>query len=108
MSSANSSTTNGSGGSRPENVDPLTRTALRYTLNEREYRLLHRYLLSRAPAVRKRTLPPPKYADVVIGTNDFNAAAIRVSWKVFAASYTALKLWDIIKTKIIARGAPQP
>ncbi|KAF2097293.1 hypothetical protein NA57DRAFT_66901 [Rhizodiscina lignyota] len=108
MSSVSSSSSSGSGGIRPENVDPVVRTALRYTLSEREYRLLHQYLLSRAPAVRRRTPAPPKYAAIVKSKDDYNAAAIRASFRVFASTYAALKLWDTIKTKILSRGAPQP
>jgi hypothetical protein len=88
-------------------MDPVTRTALRYTLSEREYRLLHQYLLSRAPVVRKKAPAPPKYAAKVIGKDDYNAAAVRASFRVFVSIYSALKLWEVVKTKVIARGVPQ-
>lgn len=69
--------------------------------------MLHQYLLSRSPAVRKRTPAPPKYAASIKAKDDYNAAAIRASVRVFVSTYGALKLWDLVKTKLIARGAPQ-
>jgi hypothetical protein len=103
MTSVSSSSSASSG--KP--VDPVVRNALRYTLSEREYRLLHQYLLARSPAVRKRTPAPPKYAASIKSKDDYNAAAIRASVRVFASTYSALKLWDIIKSRLIARGAPR-
>ena len=85
-------------------MNPIVRNALRYSLSPREYKLLHQYLLSRAPAVRKRTLPPKKYDAIAKGGDDYNAAAIRASLRLAVVSYTGLKAWDLIKTRLLARG----
>ena len=105
MSSSGSSS---SSTNRPENVDPILRNALRYTVSAKEYKLLHRYLISRSRAVKKRTLPPPRYEAIVQDDNDYNAAAIRVSMRVALSTYTGLKLWELVTSKILARGKPQP
>lgn len=89
-------------------VDPILRNALRYTLSVREYRTLHQYLISRSPpAVRKRTPSPPKYAALVQSKDDYNGAAIRASLRVFIATQTSLKFWELIKRNLFARGKPQ-
>jgi hypothetical protein len=99
-----------SSGGRPEpketELDPIVRNALRYTLSPREYQLLHQYLLSRAPAVRKRTPPPRKYEAIAKGRDDYNAAAVRASLRLAVVAFSGLKAWDLVKTKLLARGAP--
>ena len=89
-------------------ADPILRNALRYTLSAKEYETLHQYLISRSPpAVRKRAPRPPKYAALVQTKDDYNGAAIRASLRVFIAAQTSLKLWDLIKSRLFARGEPQ-
>ena len=89
-------------------ADPILRNALRYTLSAKEYETLHQYLISRSPpAVRKRAPRPPKYAALVQTKGDYNGAAIRASLRVFIATQTSLKLWDLIKGSLSARGKPQ-
>ncbi|KAL9076115.1 MAG: hypothetical protein Q9161_001162 [Pseudevernia consocians] len=89
-------------------ADPILRNALRYTLSAKEYKTLHQYLISRSPpAVRKRTLPPPKYAALVQTKDDYNGAAIRASLRVFIATQTSLKLWELVQGNLFARGKPQ-
>lgn len=89
-------------------ADPILRNALRYTLSAKEYKTLHQYLISRSPpAVRKRALPPPKYAALVQSKDDYNGAAIRASLRVFIATQTSLKLWELIKGSFFAGGKPQ-
>ncbi|KZF22890.1 hypothetical protein L228DRAFT_247303 [Xylona heveae TC161] len=85
-------------------VDPILRNALRYTVSAKEYELLHQYLLSRASAVRRRAPRPPRYESFVRSKDDYNAAAIRASLRVFFATQAGLKLWELITTKLIARG----
>lgn len=92
----------------PFKADPILRNALRYTLSAKEYKTLHEYLISRSPqAVKKRTLSPPKYAALVQSKDDYNGAAVRASLRVFIATQTSLKLWELIKRKLFARGQSQ-
>jgi hypothetical protein len=93
--------------SRPERIDPVLRNALRYTISPREYELLHQYLLSRAPAVKKRTLPPKKYDAIAKGSDDYNAAAIRASLRLAVVTFSSLKAWDLVSSKLLARGKHQ-
>jgi hypothetical protein len=85
-------------------IDPVLRNALRYTISPREYQLLHQYLLSRAPAIRKRTLPPKKYDVIAKGSDDYNAAAIRASLRLAVVTFSGLKAWDVISTRFLNRG----
>jgi hypothetical protein len=86
-------------------VDPVLRNALRYTISAKEYELLHQYLLSRAPAVKKRTLHPKRFDAISKGPDDYNVAAIRASLRLGIATFSGLKAWELINTKILARGS---
>lgn len=88
-------------------IDPILRNALRYTVSPKEYQLLHQYLLSRAPAVRKRTLPPRRYDAIAKGSDDYNAAAVRASLRLAVVTFSGLKAWDLIKTRVLSRGTPR-
>ena len=105
-SSAASSTSESSGASTSRaRVDPILRNALRYTVSEREYQLLHRYLLSQAPAVKRRSVPPARYEAIVESEGDYNAAAIRASVRVFLGTYGSLKLWEFITVRFLSKSA---
>ena len=91
--------------SPPAPIDPILRNALRYTISAREYQLLHRYLLSRAPAVKKRTINPKKYESIAKGTDDYNVAAIRDSLRLGVLVLSGLKAWEFASTKILARSS---
>lgn len=94
------------------NADPVTRNALRYTVSAREYELLHEYLISRAPMLRKRAPQPtrkekrktedaaPSREDEAI---DYNAATIRLTLRLFLTAYSGLKLWDYVTEQLIRR-----
>ncbi|OQO10880.1 hypothetical protein B0A48_04181 [Cryoendolithus antarcticus] len=88
-------------------LDPITRTALRYTISPREYELLHQYLISRAPErVQKQTPNPPRYEKITRSTSaagDHNAASLRAVLRVFVAAYTGLKGWEIVLGKLAGR-----
>lgn len=107
MSSSSVSSSPGRPGSKEKDVNPIVRNALRYSLSPREYQLLHQYLLSRAPAVRKRTLPPKQYDAIAKGGDDYNAAAIRASLRLAVVAFSGLKAWDLVKTRLLARGQPK-
>ncbi|OQN95412.1 hypothetical protein B0A48_18427 [Cryoendolithus antarcticus] len=88
-------------------LDPITRTALRYTISPREYELLHQYLISRAPErVQKQTPNPPRYEKITRSTSaagDHNAASLRAALRVFVAAYTGLKGWELVLGKLAGR-----
>ncbi|KAK5130999.1 hypothetical protein LTR08_001411 [Meristemomyces frigidus] len=107
MSSSSSSSKNSSASSsalskRP--LDPITRTALRYTISPREYELLHQYLISRAPQqVKKRTPNPPRYEKITrtgSESGDYNVSAVRAAFRVFAGTYVGLKSWEVVMRKL--------
>ncbi|KAI9820213.1 MAG: hypothetical protein M1827_005835 [Pycnora praestabilis] len=93
----------------PPKMDPIMRNALRYTVSAKEYKLLHQYLISRSPpAILRRAPQPPRYEAIVKSKDDYNAAAVRASLRVFLATQTGLKLWELVLTKVsAARGQPQ-
>lgn len=93
---------------RPDqkDMDPILRNALRYTVSPREYQLLHQYLLSRAPVVRKRTPPPKKYNAIVKEGDDYNAAAVRASLRLAVVTFSGLKAWELVRTRLLSRGPP--
>ncbi|KAI9700855.1 MAG: hypothetical protein M1836_002225 [Candelina mexicana] len=93
---------------KPTKVDPILRNALRFTVSAKEYKLLHHYLINRSPpAVQKRAPQPRRYESIVLSKNDYNAAAVRASLRVFLATQTGLKLWDVISGKLFSRGQSQ-
>ncbi|KAK8258123.1 hypothetical protein IWZ00DRAFT_485139 [Phyllosticta capitalensis] len=104
MSSVASSSSSG----KPDKVDPVLRNALRYTLSAREYRLLHQYLISRAPAARKKAPSPRRFEAIAKGTDDFNAAAIRASVRLGLSTFAVLRLWESIKSRFLSRVHPRP
>ncbi|KAF2208119.1 hypothetical protein CERZMDRAFT_50003 [Cercospora zeae-maydis SCOH1-5] len=88
-------------------IDPITRTALRYTLSSREYELLHNYLISRAPQrVQNRTPNPSRYENYTKSateSEDYNVASVRAASRVFIALFAALKSMDFVLDKIAQR-----
>lgn len=93
-------------------MDPLTRTALRYTMSNREYAYLHQYLISRAPKrVQKQTPSPPRYEKITASgteSGDYNAAALRSAVRVFIGTYVGMKAYDTVTTQIAARRGTTP
>jgi hypothetical protein len=85
-------------------IDPVLRNALRYTISAKEYELLHQYLLSRAPAVKKRAPNPKRFDAISKGPDDYNVAAIRASLRLGIATFSGLKAWELINTKLLSRG----
>lgn len=104
MSSSGASSKSSSS-AKPERIDPVLRNALRYSVSPREYQLLHEYLLSRAPIVRKRAPLPRRYDAISKGTDDYNAAAIRASLRLAVLTFSGLKTWELITTKLRRAGS---
>jgi len=86
-------------------IDPVLRNAIRYTISAKEYQTLHEYLLKKSPKiVRNRAPQPSRYDAAIKHKDDYNAAAVRASLRVFLAAQTGLKLWDIITAQMASRG----
>ncbi|SMY21391.1 unnamed protein product [Zymoseptoria tritici ST99CH_1A5] len=106
-SSRRSSSSNISNISKGGRIDPITRTALRYTISPREYELLHAYLISRAPAkVQKKTPSPPRYEKITASSSeggDYNTAAVRAALRVFVGLYSVLKGIEVVTGAIAKR-----
>jgi hypothetical protein len=85
-------------------IDPILRNALRYTISAKEYELLHQYLLSRAPVVKKRSIHPKRYDAIVKGPDDYKVAAFRASLRLGVVTFSALKAWELVSTRLLSRG----
>jgi len=129
----------------PSASDTVLRNALRYTVSAREYAALHKYILSKSGALRKRApsvetvdrvingdRPPTssrktntkvtkgkgkgvdkgpvekmskarneEQAGSIVGTDDYNARAIRHSIRVFVATSVAMKLWTAVMRRLV-------
>lgn len=87
----------------PARIESIVlRNTLRYALSEKEYKTLHEYLLTRSPKVVRRKAPPPsKYKSVKKSAEDYNASAIRASFRVYVASHVGLKIWDLVKRYLL-------
>lgn len=103
-----SASSSSSGAAAKGPLDPVLRNAMRYSLSPREYELLHKYLISRAPVVRKTAPRPASFEKSVKESDDYNASTFRLSLRLFGSSYAALKLWETLGPKILARGKPVP
>lgn len=92
----------------PLRDNPILRNALRYAISEKEYENLQKYLLSRTPpAIRKHVPPLSETSPIARTNNDFNAAAVRASVRVFVTSQTGLKLWDLVKSRVLEKEKSQ-
>jgi hypothetical protein len=86
-------------------ADPILRNTLRYTISAKEYETLHEYIISRSK-VLKRNAPTVARVERLIerpGRDDYNAAAVRASLRVFLATGAALKLWRIVGERFLER-----
>lgn len=91
-------------------ADPILRNTLRYTISAKEYETLHKYIISRSK-VLKRNAPSisrvEKLVEAKAGRDDYNAAAVRASLRVFVATAAGLKLWEFIGEKLLGRAGNQ-
>ncbi len=91
-------------GSGPD-VDPVLRNAIRYTISAREYKTLHEWLIKQSPkALRSRAPTPSKYDASLKSKDDYNAAAVRASLRIFLSAQTGLYVWDVIGSQVLRRG----
>ncbi len=84
-------------------ADPILRNALRYTISAKEYETLHKYIISRSK-VLKRNAPTVAKVEKLVerpGRDDYNAAAIRASLRVFLTTSAALKAWSVVKQRFL-------
>lgn len=107
MSSSSASVPQPSPPGKPKPIDPILRNALRYTISAKEYQLLHQYLLSRAPVVKKRSIHPKRYDAIVKGPDDYNVAAFRAALRLGIVTLSGLKAWEVIKTRLLSKGTVQ-
>ncbi len=83
----------------------MTRTTLQYALSAREYELLHDFLVKHSPtAFHKRSLSISKPSS----DHDYSPAAFRSALRVFIATATGLKSWDIISERLLASKPRRP
>ncbi|CAG8958672.1 hypothetical protein HYFRA_00011514 [Hymenoscyphus fraxineus] len=87
-------------------ADPILRNALRYTISSKEYETLHRFIISRSKVLQRNTPSPAKVEKLLDGpggrgAEDYNAAAIRASLRVFFATGAGLKAWSAVKERLL-------
>jgi hypothetical protein len=86
-------------------ADPILRNALRYTISPKEYETLHKFIISRSK-VLQRNAPTVARVEKLLerpGRDDYNAAAVRASLRVFLATGAALKAWGAITERFLGR-----
>ncbi|CAI4211704.1 unnamed protein product [Parascedosporium putredinis] len=98
-------------------VDPIARTALRYSMSAREYATLHNYVISRsrllkraAPSVstveklidgnRAAARKDAKESRAASGGDDYNVRAVRHAIRVFLATGSLMKLYAVVSKKL--------
>ncbi|GAB7362045.1 hypothetical protein MBLNU230_g2079t1 [Neophaeotheca triangularis] len=127
--SSSSSSSSSSSKRPPPDLDPISRTALRYTLSPREYELLHQYLATRVPRrVRKSVPEPGRYARIVrargpegrekvgdreggyggkkasvYASEEFVGDSVRLALRVFGGVFAGLKGWEVVLRKLAER-----
>lgn len=87
-------------------ADPILRNALRYTVSAKEYETLHKYIISRSK-VLKRNAPTITKVEKLVerpGRDDYNAAAVRGSLRLFLATNAGLKLWILFTERFMGAG----
>jgi hypothetical protein len=87
---------------------PLRTTALRYAFNAHEHELLHRYLI---PGLRRNRQKDSPKAETHLKPatihDDYHAATVRSSVRVFIGTTAGLKVWELISTFLLIRGTSQ-
>ena len=92
-------------------LDPVTRNVLRYTITPKEYELLHKYIISRAPASVQKEAPTPQRFERITRarteTVDYNSATFRAAFRVFAGAYIGLKAYEKLLLRLAKRQNPK-
>jgi hypothetical protein len=86
-------------------ADPILRNALRYTISAKEYETLHKYIISRSK-VLKRNAPTVAKVEKLVerpGRDDYNAAAVRASLRIFFATSAGLKAWAVLSERVFGK-----
>ncbi|RDW66411.1 hypothetical protein BP6252_10046 [Coleophoma cylindrospora] len=92
--------------SAKSSADPvILRNTLRYTISAKEYQTLHKYIISRSRVLRRNAPTVPQVEKLVArpGGEDYNAAAVRASLRLFFASSAALKAYTVISERFLGK-----
>lgn len=81
-------------------IHPLVRNALRVSLSTKEYRALHGIAIKRAPSLKGKLPSPSRYEAMASPKNRHNEAALRTSLRVLVGSGLALKLVEVIMSRV--------
>ncbi|RDW71808.1 hypothetical protein BP5796_07842 [Coleophoma crateriformis] len=87
-------------------ADPvILRNTLRYTISAKEYQTLHKYIISRSRVLRRNAPTVPQVEKLVArpAGEDYNAAAVRASLRLFFASSAALKAYTVISERFLGK-----
>ncbi len=86
-------------------ADPILRNALRYTISAKEYETLHKYIISRSKVLKRNAPTVAKVEKLVerLGRDDYNAAAVRASVRIFFATSAGLKVWAVLSERLFGR-----
>lgn len=81
-------------------VHPAVRAAARLCLSAKEYRVLHDIASKRAPSLQRKLPSSLSNDPTPYARNRHNLAALRASLRVFAGSGIALKLAEMIVSRV--------
>lgn len=85
-------------------VDPILRNALRYTISAKEYQTLHKYIISRSKVLKRNAPTVSQVERDGERKDDYNAAAVRSSLRVFVGTAAGLKAWGLISKALLGGG----
>lgn len=93
----------GSAKTSPDSI--ILRNTLRYTISAKEYQTLHKYIISRSRVLKRNAPTVPQLEKLVArpGGEDYNAAAVRASLRLFFASSAALKAYTVISERFLGK-----
>ncbi len=87
--------------------NPRRPPVLRYALSPQEYELFRHYLIQRFVGDSQRSQAIEARHTPATVQDDYHAATIRSSLRVFIATAAGLKAWDSISTSLSSRGTVQ-
>jgi hypothetical protein len=86
--------------------DVISRTAVRYSLSEREYELLQKYLISRLPRSVARRVP--NYPTSNGNMKEADTTTLRTTIRIFLSTYLSLRTFDAILPLLTKTPHPPP